>query len=420
MKIIKLIGFLLLLHGSMCLNAQEQMKFVGTLRSQQDSTPIAYAHIGIPQLGVGTITNNEGRYELFINATNTDTFHISHISFQDLKLTARQLNDSVHFLIPSENTLDEVHVFPKDSLRFWLESICRRIKKHGPQGRNLSVGFYREVQFDSKHNKKSRLIEAAIELQDAKLSSPISKVRVRPIAVRKSDDNADHSLFYKVMTATFGDRNLLQESIVDCPVRSFRKRSKSKKDILNLLLRDTSAVLQIIKRQKLDDTELLTLSYKVKKNFMTWGEGEISFVKSSFRIVKFREHVYDTLDKTLWDHVVKYRKVKGVNMPVFIRRIVMSDMRQVQGDGVLGYSVSTFILTKHYVNKHDFDRVKRRQAIEKEIDFYDQEYTYNPEFWKRYNILLEEPLDPAVITDLSQKKSLEAQFRSNTKSDNDE
>lgn len=39
------------------------------------------------------------------------------------------------------------------------------------------------------------------------------------------------------------------------------------------------------------------------------------------------------------------------------------------------------------------------------------EYTYNPQFWKNYNIIKETPLDEKLIKDLEKDVSLQEQFK---------
>lgn len=383
------------------------------LRNTKDSSTIAYAHVGMPRLGLGVITNQEGEFEINLPKEYTDTIEISHLSYDVVKLSISEFvqSDSVIYMSESSNILNDVFVYPKDSIRFWLEAAITNIKANGPQERNLSIGFYREVQYEKSTKKYTRLVEGAIEMQDKKYNKSLNNLRIRPIAVRKSDNNVEYTLYNKALKLMFGESNPLQYCVTHNPIRSFLKENKKSKDLLNVILNDTTCEFSVIKK----NADYIVLSFDCPDSFIGRDKGEIVLKTKDMGIVKCLYGIHFKNKSITYRIEVHQRKIKGVYMPILIQMQNVADLRKVNEEADAGISISTLVFTEHYTNKRDFDRVKRRQMMKKDLDLYNQDFEYNPVFWKNYNVLLKEPLAPEVVRDLEKERELEKQFSNNSK-----
>jgi len=63
------------------------------------------------------------------------------------------------------------------------------------------------------------------------------------------------------------------------------------------------------------------------------------------------------------------------------------------------------------LERKSIERIRRRNEMKRDIPLWDAQYTYNPEFWENYTILLDKPLDTSVIKDLERDESLKNQFK---------
>ena len=92
-------------------SAQKTLKVA--LTDCKTKEPIPYAHVGIAEKGVGTISNEQGRFALRIPAENmNDTLTISYIGYETKRLLISSIPSSVE-LCPSNIQLKEVTVKPK-------------------------------------------------------------------------------------------------------------------------------------------------------------------------------------------------------------------------------------------------------------------------------------------------------------------
>ena len=73
---IRLILALLLLPA--CIYAQERFPVRGRIVDEKGEA-VEYVHVGIPRLGIGTVSTVDGRFEIVVPA---DTLEFHHVSYQ--------------------------------------------------------------------------------------------------------------------------------------------------------------------------------------------------------------------------------------------------------------------------------------------------------------------------------------------------
>ncbi|WP_019946881.1 carboxypeptidase-like regulatory domain-containing protein [Hymenobacter aerophilus] len=85
----KLVAFFLLLALGSAAHAQT---LTGTVTETGSGQPVPYANIGIPGKDVGTVADEQGRYQLSYTAANlTDTVRLSSIGFEPRQVVLREL-----------------------------------------------------------------------------------------------------------------------------------------------------------------------------------------------------------------------------------------------------------------------------------------------------------------------------------------
>lgn len=117
---ILLIGFHTLSFG--------QIKWGGIIIDQTTKQPIPYTNVGFFEKGVGTVSNNEGRFELIIpkELMNEDiTFY--HMGYEKLMLKSSFSENSTIELIPTAVALKEVAIVATDEINIGFKPTDNKV-----------------------------------------------------------------------------------------------------------------------------------------------------------------------------------------------------------------------------------------------------------------------------------------------------
>ncbi len=129
--------------------AYSQVKKVsGNVWNIETNTPLAYVNIGIKDKTVGTVSNNNGVFELLLNeqVTSKDTVYFSYIGFN----TERYLVSELHqlkkaiLLQPKNTELDEV-VISSQKIKLKSKKIGRTSKGLGLMHSNFYTSYEKDV-----------------------------------------------------------------------------------------------------------------------------------------------------------------------------------------------------------------------------------------------------------------------------------
>ena len=74
----------------------------------------------------------------------------------------------------------------------------------------------------------TRLVEAAIAVQDKKTSSSLNNIHIKPLALRESDNDVEYNTIHANFVEIFGEINILDRMMTLNPIRAYRKLSKKK------------------------------------------------------------------------------------------------------------------------------------------------------------------------------------------------
>ncbi|MGE4290383.1 MAG: carboxypeptidase-like regulatory domain-containing protein [Salinivirgaceae bacterium] len=401
------------------LYSQELFEIKGIVNSKADSLPLAYAHIGIPSLGIGTVSNIYGEFRLQIECEKSDSLQISYLGYKTIKRPVVELlKDTVFYLEEFDVAMEQINIIPQETLKDLFKKAVKAMPRNYASQLHYAKGFYRETQYSKSTNEYTRLLEVAFNMQDRGIKTSTDHIRMDIEQLRKSDDFSDDTFLSKALAAFFPELfNFLYGSLKANPIRTYYSdRSSQKTNVLDLLLNDTSAHWVLLKTFSDDFGTYSELGFSVNSS-MFKHEGTLVINQDDFALVrlklnsnlKFRSEVEGRYFS------MEYKNFNGVYLPIYIIDKHVSDIRKDGlGGSTNGISINKLVFTDYYFKRSEFERIKRKFDLKNKGDVYNHKDVYDAEFWNNYNMLLEEPLNPKVIQDLEKGFGLNEQFQKNS------
>lgn len=140
----KYLIFLLLLLGASYSVKAQGTKVKGRIIDAETKQAIPYVNIGVFQKNIGTVSDENGKFELKFsgNSIATDSIVFSHLGYQILKFAPSQLANSLGDipLYPASTLLQEVSIKPKKTVKKFL----------GRNGKGLGLMHYNFYTFYEK------------------------------------------------------------------------------------------------------------------------------------------------------------------------------------------------------------------------------------------------------------------------------
>ncbi len=147
--------------------------------------PLQFATVGIPSIGMGNITNQDGTFNLKIPLDHSDaTIHISHLGYKTKKLSAQLLSQQPIdiFLSTDYISIQEVFIRNIDPQTLVKEAVSRIPQFFSSHPMYLTA-FYREGVL--KSNKYQNYSEAVFRIYKASYSKAFDTDQVKLIKSRK-------------------------------------------------------------------------------------------------------------------------------------------------------------------------------------------------------------------------------------------
>lgn len=132
------------------LNAQELITITGNVFDKDSGTPIAYAHVGIPEKGIGTTTGNNGEFtfKVPIEYKNSQMI-VSYMGYKTYRKSIKDINSPIEVkLQKAASMLNEVVVMGEAAVENIVRKAVKNIKKNYPTYGTSYLGFYRESRTD--------------------------------------------------------------------------------------------------------------------------------------------------------------------------------------------------------------------------------------------------------------------------------
>jgi hypothetical protein len=150
----------------------KKIKVTGTVLDIQTKIPISYASVFVPNESIGVITNNDGRFEIYLPGSSfIDTLMVSCLGYNIEKISSDCfLKGPVNiYLDPNKFiTLSQIIVRPKDPKALVLKAINHKSMNYSNKPA-LLTGFFREAT--RQDNKYTSLSEAIFEVYKTSYSS---------------------------------------------------------------------------------------------------------------------------------------------------------------------------------------------------------------------------------------------------------
>ncbi|HNP18376.1 MAG TPA: carboxypeptidase-like regulatory domain-containing protein [Fulvivirga sp.] len=422
--------FLLQLTIAFLVSNGQSIILQGKVLNDSDSTPVAFCNIYINQGSIGTHSNESGEFILKVpeNASN-DSLTVSSIGYGNYSQRISDLDTKTNLIIKLKQytmLLEEVTIIAsKDTLAAIIKKAISKIPQNYPRKTFYLDGFYRELVL--RDSTYVRLLEAAIGIQDKGFDRTVDQLRTRVLAIRKSEDFVNYSLYSKMHDLIYGERNNLYETFKFDKIRGYNVEGF--RFLESLLVKPFDFELDTI--QYLDDEEIYVINYQSINKGSLQEIGKIFINAVDNGIMRF-EYQYKQVNKALVEGepiltaygtniiksaIVQYRKIEDKYYLNFIQWIAPFwkawEASNEKDERALQFYNCSFYVNAVYTKKKDFDRIKNRDAQSKEIDLYGQEHDYDPDFWNDFNVVLINPLYKKAKSDLEKEKKLEGQFDEN-------
>jgi len=425
MKLTRLVLVVALVTYSLDLSSQgvakdvdQQITIEGSIVDVQTNEAIPFASVSVKGRSVGTISNVEGVFVFNIpREFQGENLIVSCMGFDRVEIPIVSLQPDGRLSIvlePSTIELDEISVSEeKLTANLIIEKVIRNIGTYYPTRLFEMKGYFRE--FKKVNGAYVSLKEAAVSIYDKKGNGSNNRnhqdEKVIIEEIRKSHEFYDHWL------------------------NELSVFPSSYNEIAHLFIHND---LKYLKRMGLNQNRLHyswdTTIYQNKKPVYLVSVVEHPerkfYVSENFYITQVVEHrhydkeeddwnitmVGDSLVQNIksWKNNLYFREIEGKYYPLYMSEAYEVSLNHPEsGEVVYGTAYSSSELLISDVRTEDVEYPTEKDLIERKT-LSKVSYTYNPDFWKNYNMIKLNPLDEKLVRDLERKLSLEQQFRAGT------
>ncbi len=181
-----LICFLLFSFTSLYANSgTSYITISGIVKDQKSNKKLEYVNVSVSGTGIGTITNEDGRFTIKINdSLQTHALEFSRIGYynKQIAIGSTDIADITILMTVNAKELPEVVVQYADPLTV-LKQALEKIDKNYSPNTNLLIGFYRETV--KKGRNYIDISEAVIDIYKTPYSKGIYSDRVEVVKGRK-------------------------------------------------------------------------------------------------------------------------------------------------------------------------------------------------------------------------------------------
>lgn len=439
--------------------SQQILQISGTVLNAKDSTPIVYAHVGIPTQGIGVITNDVGAFSLnYSNLHQSDTLKISYLGYKTYSIGLYNLSTSLPLIIYLKNDileLDVTTISPRsDSGRFILREALKRLKQNYPTKMYQMNAFYREKIQNRDDYRFTRLIEGMLDIRDMGIRSDPSHLRIRLNEFRKSNNMAKQTLGQIAWRKFFGEQNNLYAILSQDPVRIHYHNertnhhsgneswfSNSRRYWLGEILVSSQSSIYIANMTSYNGEEVYHLKFKcsafygsIYVNCHDFGLHHVEFYHGFDRSfineselsseAKSKLNEFEELTKSMQFEgkyfgklTIDYQKVDEKKYYLsYIEWLNIGDFRKSnirEGESTGSYNSCILMVNSIQTNRKEIEKIKLRETVNKFENTNNLKMKYNEGFWKNYNVLLATPLENKAVKDLTFEESFEQQFKKN-------
>jgi hypothetical protein len=380
----------------------QQLTISGKVSDKGTGESLPFASVIIKGKPIGTVANAEGDFDFHFSVEHrNDIIVISMLGYESFEAPVWTLLEGARRIALQKSVTLLSEVVVTDSLNGGeiFRVALARIEQNFPMQPFLLDGFYRDIK---KINGTSlALLEAAVKIYDENYSEPRNKSKLREnvklVEVRQS-------LGYDNKFAAFFDqKNLLEDLLLHNAVRYHQPVAD---EVFEKMTREDNSFY--------NGHEIYVLSYDGEFKLKVFIDQEdYAIIHMDFVI----EYAGDNLDsrRDVVNKFIGYNKqldFRRVNGKMFLNYITVTTREKWYNKSTRDLSFETELIQYLLVNEVTFPATTRIGSTERMRNYglQFQDYPYNKEFWARYNVIKETPLDRKMVQDLEKDTPLEKQF----------
>lgn len=407
------------MFNSVCLAT---LKIQGIIKDSQTNEVLVFASLGLKKYPIGTCSNQYGEFQLVVDdSLANEILTVSEIGYESKEYKISEMNSNYFeiMLVPITIQLDEVQVLPSITAEELLKRVIKNHSRNYPFGFCYYDVFFRDLVYDGALKakiKNCRLTEAAVNVEEFGLDS-YREPKFKVHEIRNSFNYVETSKLAKLI-AFWGLCNPLswiyayEDLISRNNLKKLLKNDCYSKEILDVSSFEGSPVYRLELREKYVKYMGLTANCTRAYNSI------ILYVNSKNWAIQEAEKNWmvknDSMDGAFVSERQTAMKMQEFNNKYYLKLIdfdggVIDEYYKFGKD--IDYKHKTTILVNDIIlDRKSIERIRLRNAMKTDLPLWNVEYKYNPEFWKTYNILLDEPIDPSVEKDLEREAPLYNQF----------
>lgn len=444
----------ILIITSLCLSSNAQIQIQSKIVDNKTGEAIPFANISIENTTKGTMSNQEGKFQLHINLVGINTkVIVSSLGYQTLRIHPKKIGKTIQ-LNPVSYGIDEVKVSANKLLsdpKKILKECMKAAPSFRPNQPYINKGFLRQTSLLDK--KYMKLIEAAL-FTYATPEEP--KIKVHILEKRNTFDNREidaKNLYFFKQWKKMNHKKAKQTSKNYQPSKEelqqlVRDTDEERNSISNLRRLKTAHQPKIgdmwyhlknIYKCRIHQIKLDTIldldgeqMYKLKvlptkkqlKDgvYLVLGYLLIStkdFALHELKIGHLINSIYTSKKNTAISYckILKYKKHNGKLYPYYYKSF---------GSDFAGYSsyeiekkrkkkpklIKELLFTEIITQKDQINQLLPTQWNDKLYE----PTKYHPEFWENYTILLETKDEAKLRKDLEAEVSIKEQYQHATDS----
>lgn len=353
--------------------SQEMRAVSGTIINAEDKvTPVPFAYVSIKLYRISTVTNEEGKFKLYIPADVNDTLIISCLGFSSvqLALTKQPIQDLSILLPPVSHNINEVTVRPQLSAEEIVRKAINKLKQSITDTGYCLQGYYAE--YLKENNTYGRFMEAQVSVYDGgfKKAPPsfYSQEDFQITAARKSPD------LIKCFPQ-FSKINHLDYLFSSNPVRN-RKGVLNEKALKQYTFSLDSVFVQ-------DSNYIYSISY-----FSKTDRGAVWIDSYDYSIIELQKislpHSIKGATIGPQSIIIKYKRLDSRMYPAYISSSFVIDWKNSNTNEQCTLVIAAEFVTNQVV---PYKLPKQNELMSKSKDLYIQQDNPEPEAWKNANVI---------------------------------
>ena len=395
------------------LKIENRFQINGNVYDRRTKEPLAFANIALLGKSIGSVTNEQGIFNLKIKDVNfKDTLVISYIGYKNTYVPVNQLSLYNNSIYLEENLvkIQEVIIRIHDPIAILRESI-KNIKNNYYTDPYYITSFYRERV--TKQDELASITEAVIEVYKSPYWGLFSD-QMRVVKSRKNEYyNKDDSVSLKLKGGLYA--SLYLDAIKNPP--NFLK--------LDQLHNYTYSISEIV---NYDDNIAYVIDFKPKVYLEEQTfEGKIYVNTDNLAVVAINYNITPAAIKKVGKRLVVKKRIGTKVRPTSVKYRI--NYRKINGKyymnltrGELEFKINykqklfskdfktIFEFASNNIDTADVERFDRVETISTHKVFIDEDFQYDHQFWGDYNYISpDETIEEALIR--IQKKIEELDYK---------